>query len=249
MDLALSRQPSAAGAGGSMQDRIRLALEEEILSGTRPPGSAIDEKALATSFNASRTPVREALLVLATQGLVHIAPRAGIFVRRATAGELIATLETLCELEAALARLAARRATPAQHKELKDALARASARATAADRPGYQKANAVLHEAIYRASGNAVLVEHVRSVRRALAAYRQRGFDQPGRLATSDAEHHEIVAAINAGDQAKADEAMRRHINVGGDAMAALVMAAETGAPPPSGVARGPARARQKTHT
>ncbi len=228
MDLALSREPAAA-APGSMQDRIRLALEDEILSGRLPPGSAIDEKALALRFEASRTPVREALLVLAAQGLIHIAPRSGIFVRRATAGELIATLETLCELEAALARLAARRATPAQHKELQQALAKASACAKANDRPGYQKANAVLHEAIYRASGNSVLVEHVRGVRRALAAYRQRGFDQPGRLATSDAEHQEIVAAICAGDQARVDEAMRRHINVGGDAMAALVMAAEAG--------------------
>lgn len=227
MDLALSREPSATGFSGSLQDRIRLALEEEILSGQRLPGSAIDEKALAVTFSASRTPVREALLVLAAQGLIHIAPRAGIFVHRATAGELIATLETLCEIEAALARLAARRASPAQHKELKEALAKASARASAADRGGYQKANAVLHEAIYRASGNLVLVEHVRSVRRALAAYRQRGFDQPGRLATSTAEHHDIVAAICAGDQAAADAAMRRHINVGGDAMAALVNASE----------------------
>ncbi|CAM3970870.1 GntR family transcriptional regulator [Bordetella tumulicola] len=229
MDLDLSREPSAP-ASSSMQDRIRLSLEKEILSGKRPPGSAIDEKALAARFQASRTPVREALLVLATQGLISIVPRSGIFVRRATAGELIATLETLCELEAALARLAARRATPTQHRELKAALAKASDRAVAADRPGYQKANAVLHEAIYRASGNSVLVEHVRNVRRALAAYRQRGFDQPGRLAASNAEHREIVAAICAGNQTRVDEAMRRHINVGGDAMTALVMAAEAGA-------------------
>ena len=48
----------------SIQERIRTAIEAEILSGTRPPGSPIDEKALATSFSASRTPVREALMLL-----------------------------------------------------------------------------------------------------------------------------------------------------------------------------------------
>lgn len=227
MDNFFYRDPASSITFGSMQDRIRHALEDEILSGSRPPGSAIDEKALAASFQSSRTPVREALLVLAAQGLVHIAPRAGISVRRATASELIATLEALCELEATLARLAARRASTTQRRALKDALTTASACAAANDRASYYEANALLHEAIYRASGNGVLVQHVRSVRRALAAYRQRGFDQPGRLAASDAEHQHIVDAICNGDQARSEEAMRRHIHVGGDAMAALVMAAE----------------------
>jgi DNA-binding GntR family transcriptional regulator len=225
MDLILSRENPPLGT--SIQDRIRRAVEEDILSGKRPPGSMIDEKALAQSFDVSRTPVREALLMLAARGLVQIAPRAGIYVRKASVAELVATLEALAELEAVLARLAARRATPEQCKDLKQKQARAAARAAASDRKGYEAANAVLHEAIYRCSGNLVLVDQVRSVRRTLAAYRQRGFDKPGRLATSSREHARIVEAICAGDDAAAAEAMRLHINVGGEAMAALVMAAE----------------------
>ncbi len=230
MDLALSRPP--APAGGSLQDRIRLAVQEEIVSGARPPGSAIDEKALALSFDASRTPVREALLMLAAQGLVQIAPRAGIFVRKASTAELVATLEALAELEAVLASLCARRVGPAQCKALRAAQTKASARATAADRKSYEAANTVLHETIYQCSGNPVLVEHVRAVRRALAAYRQRGFDKPGRLAASDREHATIVKAICAGDATAAAAAMRTHIDVGGEAMMALVLAAEAGAAP-----------------
>ena len=145
MDEPTSRSASAAPA--SLQDRIRIAVEREIVSGLRPPGSAIDERALALSFEASRTPVREALLVLATQGLVQIVPRAGIFVRRASAAELVATLEALAELETVLARLAARRAGNAQRQALQEALATASARAAAADRAGYEAANARLNEA------------------------------------------------------------------------------------------------------
>lgn len=228
MDEPTPRSASAAPA--SLQDRIRIAVEREIVSGLRPPGSPIDEKALAQGFATSRTPVREALLVLAAQGLVQIVPRAGIFVRRASAAELVATLEALAELETVLARLAARRAGSRQREALQEARAKASACAAAADRAGYEVANARLHEVIYQASGNPVLVEQVHGVRKTLAAYRQRGFDKPGRLAASDREHAVIVEAICAGDEAAAAAAMRLHIDVGGEAMAALVLAAESGA-------------------
>ncbi|MET0334460.1 MAG: GntR family transcriptional regulator [Rhizobacter sp.] len=242
MDLILARQTAAAGSNTSLQDRIRVAVEQEILSGAWPPGSAIDEKALAAQFKTSRTPVREALLVLATQGLVQIAPRSGIYVRKATPAELVATLEALSELESIVASLAARRATTEQCAELEAALAKTNACAEAQDRRGYERANATLHELIYRASGNPVLVEHVRSVRRTLAAYRQRSMDKPGRLKASDKEHHTIVQAIRDGDAAAAARAMHQHIDHGGDAMVQLVLAAQSAddtpavhpAPPPA---------------
>ena len=215
----------------SIQERIRTAIEAEILSGSRPPGSAIDEKALAASFNASRTPVREALMLLSAQGLVHIAPRSGIYVRRPSAAELAALLEALCELESTLARLAARRATPELAAALTQALDTASRSAKANDRSGYAKANAVLHDHIYDGSSNPVLVEHVRGVRKRLAAYRQRGFDQPGRLRTSDQEHQRIVNAIRQGDGEAAASAMREHISAGGEALVALLLASNALAP------------------
>lgn len=118
-DFSLRERPT------NITDRIRLAIENEILSGVRPPGSAIDDKEVAKQFDASRTPVREALLMLSAQGLVDIAPRAGIYVHRPTAAELVATIEALTELEAVVAGLAARRAT----KELCDALSKAQAKA------------------------------------------------------------------------------------------------------------------------
>jgi DNA-binding GntR family transcriptional regulator len=220
----------------SIQERIRTAIEAEILSGSRPPGSPIDEKALAASFNASRTPVREALMLLSAQGLVHIAPRSGIYVRRPSAAELAALLEALCELESTLARLAARRATPEMAAALTQALEDASRCARANDRSGYAKANTVLHDHIYDGSSNPVLVEQVRSVRKRLAAYRQRGFDQPGRLQTSDQEHQRIVNAIRQGDGEAAASAMREHISAGGEALVALLLASHALAPEATGV-------------
>jgi DNA-binding GntR family transcriptional regulator len=219
----------------SIQEHIRTAIEAEILSGARPPRSPIDEKALAASFNASRTPVREALMLLSAQGLVHIAPRSGIYVRRPSAAELAALLEALCELESTIARLTARRATPEMAAALTQALEAASRCAKANDRAGYAKANAVLHDHIYEGSSNPVLVEHVRGVRKRLAAFRQRSFDQPGRLQTSDQEHHRIVNAIRQGDGEAAASAMREHISVGGEALVALLLASNALAPQTAG--------------
>ena len=210
---------------GSIQERIRIAIEAEILSGLRPPGSPIDEKAVAAQFKASRTPVREALMLLSAQGLVHIAPRAGIYVHRPSASELAALLEALTEIEATLARLAARRVTGEKAAALTDALNAASRCAKANDRAGYAAANAALHDHIYQGASNPVLVDHVRSVRKRLAALRQRGFDQPGRLRTSDQEHQRIVDAIRKGDGEAAAAAMREHISVGGEALVALLLA------------------------
>lgn len=215
----------------SIQERIRTSIEAEILSGARPPGSAIDEKALAASFDASRTPVREALMLLSAQGLVHIAPRSGIYVRHPSADELAALLEALCELEAALARLAARRVTPALTKALRAAVDSGSRAAAKSDTRGYFTANKSLHDAIYEGSGNAVLVEQARNVRKRLAAFRRHTFDQPGRMRTSDSEHQAIAEAICRGDSDTAAQVMRDHISLGGEALVALLLASKALAP------------------
>lgn len=240
MDFLLSRSPLPPGA--SMQDRIRAALEDEIVSGARPPGSPIDEKQLACQFDASRTPVREALLMLAAQDLVRIVPRSGIFVREASAAELVALVEALEEVEAVLARLAARRMSASERAALQAAQERASAYALANDRKRYEKANAALHGLIYQGGSNPVLVEHVRSVRKRLSAYRLRGFDAPGRLQASSLEHARIVAAICQGDGVEAAIAMRAHINRGGDAMVNLVLGSASPAPQARSASRLPRR-------
>lgn len=209
----------------SLQERIRARLEQQIQSGQLSPGMAIDEKALAASFDASRTPVREALLLLSAHGLVEIVPRAGIYVRKLRASELVAMMEALGELEGVLARLAARRIAPPQRQELQSALHGTARCAKANDAAGYQEANAALHEVIYRASGNPFIVEQVRAVRLRIAAYRGKLFEKPGRLDTSQREHARVVAALLAGDADAAADAMRDHISIGGQVFADLVLA------------------------
>ena len=109
---------------------------------------AIDEQALCARFGTSRTPVREALLLLAAKGLVDIVPRTGIYVRRLGVRELVAMMEGLSELEGVLARLAASRCTDDARARMADALAQTADCARRDDRLGYAQANAVLHELI-----------------------------------------------------------------------------------------------------
>lgn len=227
-------QPSAQTlASSSLQDRIRLALEEDLRNGLLTPGMSIDEAALCTRFSASRTPVREALLLLVAKGLVDIRPRAGIYVRQLDSRELVAMMEGLAELEGVLARLAATRINATLRGQLMEALKATDACAQAEDQAGYVQANARLHDLIYEASGNAFIVEQTQLVRQRIAPYRLHMFEKPGRLARSQAEHEAVVQAICAGRGEAAAEAMREHISAGGKAFADLVLSAQPSAPQP----------------
>ncbi|WP_373764657.1 GntR family transcriptional regulator, partial [Delftia acidovorans] len=176
-------------ATSSLQERIRQSLEDELRSGAMRPGDAIDEPALCERFGASRTPVREALLLLVAKGLVEIVPRSGIYVRRLDARELVAMMEGLAELEGVLARLAATRIHAQLRERLQAALAHTAACAQAQDAEGYVQANMQLHELIYEASGNDFIVEQTRLLRLRITPYRGRMFEKPGRLARSQQEH------------------------------------------------------------
>jgi DNA-binding GntR family transcriptional regulator len=209
----------------SHTERVRRAVEADILTGALAPGDAVDDHALARVHGVSRTPVREALLLLAAGALVDIVPRAGIRVRRPGAAELVALVEALAELEAACTRLAAQRMDAMARQALQRAHEAAAAHAAADDRAGYARANERFHGLIYTASGNPVLVEQLTAVRKRLAAFRRRVLEQPGRLPTASAEHALIVSALLRGDAEEAASAMRQHILRKGQAVAEVVLA------------------------
>ena len=219
----------------SQLERIRSALLQAIESGELLPGDAVDEKALATRFGVSRTPVREAMLTLAALNLVRIVPRSGMHVHAPSATELVSMLEALSESEAAVARLCALRMDPGQRERLQR-LADATRRAAAeGDRHGYETENRHFHDALYEGCGNPVVVEQVRQLRLRLAAFRRKVRDQPGRLQSAALEHDAVVAAIVANDAERASQAMREHIVAKGRAFADMLL---MGTSTPSGARR-----------
>ena len=194
---------------------IRAVLQGEIESGKLPPGSLLDERALAARFEVSRTPVREALQQLAARDLVRIAPRQGITVARLSIAKLRAIMEATGELEACCAKLAARRVDDDLRRALDDALARCQDAAVDGRAAEYALANSLFHEAIYAGSRNAYLAEQIRLSRRMVQRYRPKDFQNPTQINKSLQDHLKIARAIQAGDEVAAMQAMLLHVPAG----------------------------------
>ncbi|MFD0858055.1 GntR family transcriptional regulator [Roseovarius aquimarinus] len=212
-------------------DLIAEEIEELVFDGTYPDGTRLDENALAERFGVSRTPIREALQKLVQSGLAAQLPRRGVFVRQPGPVELIEMFEVMAELEAAAARLAARRITDDALAELGRANA-LCAKAVEENAPGaYYAENERFHQIIYAQSGNGFLRAEAEKLHRRLRPFRRQQLRLRGRLAQSMAEHESIVAALTRGDGPGAADAMRGHIAVQGEKfhylMSSLRQAAE----------------------
>ncbi len=215
--LPLDQNGRSSVPGETLADRIRRALEADISSGRLEPGSKLDEQELAEQFRVSRTPVREAFRLLAASHLVELRGRQGAVVRTISAQILLEMFQVMAELEGLCARLAARRASPAQlgridaiHKRLEEVSA-------SGDIDLFYDVNQEFHEAVYEASANGFLADQTRRLRNQVAAYRRRVTHRPSRIPKTLKEHGEVIAAIRAHDDEAAQRAMRDHVNLLGD--------------------------------
>ena len=213
----------------NIPERVRRQIALDIENGLRLPGTALDEKQIAEQFGVSRTPVREALLMLAMQKLVDIVPRSGAIVHRPSADELIALLELLGELEGVAARLAASRMTREQRELLAQINQHSESLVRAGEIKAYEQANLELHTLIQKGSGNFILQEDFVAARSRLANFRKNVFERPGRISTSFAEHQPIVEAILSNRSEAAADAMRDHIIGKGKAFTDLVLVSHAG--------------------
>lgn len=204
-------------------DQLREAIEEEIAVGRLPPGSRIDEQELGERFGVSRTPIREALIQLASAGMVEIRRRKGATVSVLEPRRLYEMFDVMAELEATCARRAARRMTPEQQKRLTAALQSCRDAAAAGDPDAYFHVNEDFHRAIYAASQNEFLAEQAMTLHRRLRPYRRLQLRVRERMSNSLAEHEGIVAAIVAGDADLAAERIRGHVTVQGERFGDLV--------------------------
>ena len=189
----------------------------------------LDERALAERFQVSRTPVREALQQLAALDLVRIAPRQGVSVARLSIGKLRAIMEAIGELEAACAKLAARRVDDALRRGLDDALARCQDAAVNGGAAEYALANNIFHEAVYAGSRNEYLADQIRVARRLVQRYRPRDFQNPAQINKSLQDHLKIVRAIQSGDEALAAQAMALHVPAGSTGFSEFLAAVPAG--------------------
>jgi DNA-binding GntR family transcriptional regulator len=203
-------------------EEIRHGLADRIISGALPPGTALDETQIAAEFAVSRTPVREALRLLAASGLVDQKPHAKALVAKPDEDELTGMFEVMGYLEALCAGLCAIAMSKAERDGIDALHVEMSALVRDGDAARYAEANDTFHTAIYEGAHNAYLAEITRSTRQRLQPFRRAQFGELGRLLKSHAEHGLILEAILRGDRAEAEAKMRSHISIVGDAVQRL---------------------------
>lgn len=191
---------------------VEQQLVEDIIGGHIAPGAKLDEQMLATRFNVSRTPVREALRQLLATGLVESIPRRGAVVASFGPERLSQLYEALGELESLCAQLAAKRMTAIERKELELALKPLQDAAAQGNRDIYLARSDALHDVVHRGCHNPFLVDLVRGYRMRSLPFRNLQPYSRERVKSSIEERQRIVAAIMAQDAEGAARAMREHV-------------------------------------
>jgi len=197
-----------------------MRLRERIFAHEFAPGTWIDEQALAAEFGISRTPLREALKVLASEGMVTLRPRRGAYVTEVSDQDLDDIFPVLALLEGRVAHEATERAKPEDLRRLvsiHDALERY---ADAGDLDRFFEANQDFHRALLELAGNRWLAQVIHDLRRVLRLTRHHSLLARGRVRESLNEHRAILAAIRARDAGRAGELMRAHLAQGRAAIA-----------------------------
>jgi len=196
----------------SLHDNVANQLRERIFGAQLAPGSFIDEATLCEEMAISRTPLREALKVLAAEGLVRHEPRRGSFVNQVTEQDLDDIFPVIALLEGRCAHEAATHATDGDIGALEIMHQRLQAHALNKDIQAYYAANFAIHEAIITLASNKWLAQVIADLRKILKLARLQQLHAPGRLEQSLSEHMAVFAAIKARDGATADAAMRTHL-------------------------------------
>lgn len=211
---------ASRGTSQTLAESIRFKIETLISNGRYPPGTRLDEQEVAQRFGVSRTPVREAIRLLAADNLVELRGRQGTIVRAISAHDLLEMFQVMAELEGLSARLASRRMDEADRAALRKIHDKLVDVARTGDIDTFYEVNVAFHEVILVASRNAFLIEQTRQLRNRADIYRRRVTYVPNRLPDTIVEHEAVMNAILAGDGDTAHRLMRDHVNLLGDTLA-----------------------------
>lgn len=203
---------------------IRDALIERIMRGLFSQGERLNEERLAQEFNVSRTPLREALQLLSSSGLVRLEHRRGAFVHYPSLDELIEMFEFMADVEALCGRYAAQRIDQERLDRLQVTLDDCEKAADAGDIDAYYIANRDFHRTIYAASGNSFLAAEAERLLNRLAPFRRTQLQARGRMRQSLAEHRAIYEALVDKDPDRAAAIVHPHVALQGERFNDLVV-------------------------
>lgn len=230
----MSEQPSdfatvAPITRRSLHDELVARLRDMIVEGELRPGARLPEKELCTQFGVSRTPLREALKVLASEGLVEISPHRGATVVQISRTDIEEMFPVMGALEALAGELACTNVDAAGIAEITALHHQMVAHYHRKELADYFKLNQQIHERILEAAGNATLSALHRSLAGRVRRARYMANMSPQRWAQAVEEHEQILAALTARDGKRLAELLHRHLQHKAEVVIANMTATDGG--------------------
>ncbi len=196
----------------SIRKKVYAAIREHILDGSFPPGERLVESRIAEQIKTSRTPVREALHLLESEGLLESIPRAGYRVKPLHWEEV----EEICEIrvvnETLAARWAMKRITPKEILALENNLKVAEHEVRSGAPKAFVHRDAEFHEILAHASRSERLLELCQLLRKHMLRYRIESLYLPETALRAIQGHRRILEALKGSDEARLERAIRDHL-------------------------------------
>ena len=196
----------------SLHEEVASRLRNMVFERQLAPGEWVDELKLAGDWQISRTPLREALKVLAAEGLVTLVPRQGCRVTELSEDDADELFPVMALLEGRCAFEAVRKATPADVKALRRLHEVLEKHAAAKNIEGYYRSNHEFHSKVQALAANRWLDRATNDLRTFLRLLRGRQLNWPGRIEASINEHRVLIDAIEQRDAARAERVMHDHL-------------------------------------
>ncbi|MDB5954041.1 MAG: GntR family transcriptional regulator [Ramlibacter sp.] len=195
-----------------LHDQVVSRLRAMLVEGSIAPGAKLKERELCERLSVSRTPLREAIKLLAAEGLVELVPNRGAVAVKLTEADVTHSFEVLGALEALGGELAARRMTDAEFSELKALHYEMLAAYARKDLPGYYRLNARIHGAINSFARNPVLAKAYHAINARVQSLRfSSNYDQE-KWKRAVKEHEQMLEALQARDGARLRALMHEHM-------------------------------------
>ncbi len=196
----------------ALHEQVANRLRQMLVENRIAPGAKLNERELSEVLNVSRTPLREAIKMLAAEGLVELLTNRGAIAVELTEADVLNTFEVMAGLEAQSGELAAQRITDAELVEIKAMHFEMLAAYTRRDLPTYYRLNSAIHSAINAAAKNPVLTVTYQQVNARLQALRFRSNQDGEKWKAAVKEHEQMISALEARDAAAMRQVLLDHL-------------------------------------
>ena len=208
---------------GGLHEQAAARLRTLLVEGHIAPGAKLNERELAEALHVSRTPLREAIKMLAAEGLVDLLPNRGAVAVKLGEPDIVHAFELLAELEGLAGELAAARADEAQRNELRALHFEMLACHARRDLSGYYRLNAQIHAGIAAAAANPVLTGTLAKVNARVQSLRFRTNQDETKWQRAVREHSQMIDALDARDGAALRQILKAHLQAKRDTVLALM--------------------------